>query len=107
MRHTLVTALAASLLLGAAALSAFGQHPFRQSLLVSLNDIFLTDFAQLNLGYFDVNRSHWGKVKTFAKNVELEVAATYGNSRNNAAVIDNRGATVVLHYGLVQMPDES
>src|SRR5205807_1385958 len=52
-------------------------HPGRQGILIDLNDIFMTDFAQLGMGVFDRNRSTWGKVKAFARNVELPVEATF------------------------------
>ncbi len=83
-----------------------------QSLLINLNDIFMTDFAQLNLGSFDANRSVWHKVKAFKDNIELEVAATFdggGGGRfflgGDDGVIDSRGNTVVLHYGLCRLPE--
>ena len=82
-------------------------HPFRQSILINLNDVFMSDFAQLNLGFFDSNRSTWHKVKAFKRNIELEVMATYGagRPRDQDSVIDRRGTTVVLHYGLCELPD--
>jgi hypothetical protein len=79
-----------------------------QSLLLNLNDVFMTDFAQLNLGTFDANRSVWHKVKAFKDNVELEVAATFDGgrfSRGGDGVIDGRGNTVVIHYGLCRLPE--
>ncbi|MFO0928976.1 MAG: zinc-dependent metalloprotease [Gemmataceae bacterium] len=80
-------------------------HPIRQGVLISLNDIFMTDFAQLRRGMFDPNRSTWHKVKAFPRNIELQVAATYAGGGQGDAVIDSRGATVVIHYGLCQLPD--
>jgi hypothetical protein len=84
----------------------------QQAPLINLNDIFMTDFAQLGLGSFDANRSVWHKVKTFPRNLELEVQATYagrggsgfflGGDESN---IDARGHTVVIHYGLAELPD--
>ena len=82
-------------------------NPMRQSVVINLNDIFMTDFAQLGIGYFDSNRSIWHKVKVFPKNIELEVAATYSGNRSrfgDDSVIDGRGNTVVLHYGLAELP---
>src|SRR5262245_40787146 len=46
-------------------------NPNRQSVLINLNDIFMSDFAELGYGYFDANRSVWHKVKAFSKNIEL------------------------------------
>jgi hypothetical protein len=81
-------------------------HPHRHSILLSLNDIFMTDFAQLHRGAFDPGRSTWHKVKAFPRNIELEVAATYaGGGGSGGSVIDGRGTTVVIHYGLCQLPD--
>jgi hypothetical protein len=81
-------------------------NPLKQSLLLNLNDIFMTDFAQLRQGFFDPNRSVWHKVKAFKDNVELEVAATYGGAAfSRAGVIDPRGNTVVIHYGLCRLPE--
>jgi hypothetical protein len=81
----------------------------RQSLLLNLNDLFMTDFAQLRLGAFDSNRSVWHKVKAFKDNVELQVAATYSGGGyyfgGADGVIDPRGNTVVIHYGLCRLPE--
>jgi hypothetical protein len=80
-------------------------HPIRQGVLISLNDIFMTDFAQLNRGFFDASRSTWHKVKAFPRNIELQVAATYsGGFRRDDSVIDRRGTTIVIHYGLCELP---
>jgi hypothetical protein len=81
----------------------------QQALLINLNDIFMTDFAELGLGRFDTNRSTWHKIKAFPRNVELQVQATYtGGGRyffGDEATIDPRGNTIVIHYGLCQLPD--
>lgn len=88
-------------------------NPGRQSILVSFNDIFMSDFAQLGMGMFDPSRSTWFKVKAFPRNVELEIAATYTGGRGGRgfhgggddSVIDSRGETVVIHYGLSSLSD--
>jgi Met-zincin/Domain of unknown function (DUF5117)/Domain of unknown function (DUF5118) len=80
-------------------------HPARGSVLLNFNDIFMTDFAQIGRGGFDASRSTWHKIKTFPRNIELEVAATYTGMGRGDAVIDARGATIVVHYGLCEMPD--
>jgi hypothetical protein len=82
-----------------------------QSLLIDLNDIFMTDFAQLHMGSFDAGRSTWHKIKAFPRNIELEVAATFDGGRSfsffgDDSVIDSRGKTIVIHYGLCQLPDD-
>jgi hypothetical protein len=81
-------------------------HPQRQSVLLNFNDIFMTDFAQLGRGPIDPARSVWHKVKAFPRNIELQVAATFSGGRGDDSVIDGRGATVVIHYGLCQLPDD-
>src|SRR5262249_55094639 len=84
-------------------------HPIRQTILINLNDIFMTDFAQLGLGFFDTNRSSWAKVKAFPRNIEVEVSATYGGGGRRGfggdSVIAGRGTTVVIHYGLCELPE--
>ncbi len=84
------------------------------SVLIDLNQIFFSDFGQFGLGSVDASRTTWGKVKSFKKNVELEVQATFSSggfsffgSRfgGTDGVIDPRGVTVVLHYGLAEMPE--
>lgn len=82
-------------------------NPKNQAVLVDFNDIFMRDFAALGLGQFDANRSVWHKVKAFPKNVELEVSATYTGGRAfDDSIIDDRGNTVVVHYGLVKLPED-
>src|SRR5262245_22992805 len=81
-----------------------------QAPLINLNDVFMTDFAELGLGRFDPNRSVWHKIKAFPRNIELQVQATYsGGSRRsmfgNEGVIDARGNTVIIHYGLAELPE--
>jgi Met-zincin/Domain of unknown function (DUF5117)/Domain of unknown function (DUF5118) len=77
--------------------------------LINLNDIFMTDFAQLGLGHFDTNRSVWHKIKAFPRNIELQVQATYSGGRRfffgDETTIDPRGNTVVIHYGLAALPE--
>lgn len=80
-------------------------NPQHQSVLINLNDVFMTDFAELGLGAFDPNRSHWHKVKAFPRNVELQVQATYAGRHAGEGTIDHRGTTVVIHYGLADLND--
>jgi hypothetical protein len=87
-------------------------HPGRQGILIDLNDIFMQDFAQLGLGSFDASRSTWHKIKAFPRNCELQIEATYSSRSggffffDDGSVIDQRANTVVIHYGLVQLPDD-
>lgn len=80
-------------------------HPFRNSILIDLNDIFLSNFADLPFGFFDTNRSAWHKVKAFSKNVEFQVLATFSGRPTDDRVIDPRGNTMVIHYGIVELPE--
>lgn len=80
-------------------------NPARQAVVINLNDIFMTNLAQLPLGALDPNRSTWQKIKAFKNNIELEVAATFAGGRGSGSIIDARGNTVVIHYGLVELPD--
>jgi hypothetical protein len=83
----------------------------QQAVLINLNDIFMTDFAELGLGHFDANRSVWHKIKAFPRNIELQIQATYsgGGGRRmfggSQGTIDARGHTVVIHYGLAELPE--
>ncbi len=95
------------------ALRIHAQNLQRNSVLINLNDVFMSNFAELPFGAFDSSRSTWGKIKVFPKNVEIEVAATFsggGRSRfsffGDDSVIDPRGRTVVIHYGLVELPQD-
>ncbi len=74
------------------------------SVLINLNDIFMKDFAQLGLGSFDRARSSWGKIKAFPRNVELRLTATYTSRGSSSSVIDARGVTLEIHYGLCELP---
>jgi hypothetical protein len=80
-------------------------HPSRNSVLINLNDIFMSDFAQLRRGWFDASRSTWHKIKAFPRNLELQVAATYESFGRGDTVIDRRGTTIVIHYGLCELPE--
>ena len=87
-------------------------NPLKASVVVDWSQLFFTDFANLNVGFIDRERTSWHKVKSFKKNVELQVSATIvgANTRNIGAsggdeVVDRRGATVVIQYGLVELPD--
>jgi hypothetical protein len=84
-----------------------GLNQQNQAVLINLNDIFMSDFGELGLGRFDPSRSVWHKVKAFPKNLELEVQATYTGHLAPDGVIDSRGTTVVVHYGLTELPDTS
>jgi hypothetical protein len=91
------------------ALPIISMNPMKGSVLIDFSEIFMTDFAQLNLGTLDRSRSQWSKVKGFHDNMELEVEATFAaGSRwgyGGDGVADHRGITVVIHYSLMRTPD--
>jgi hypothetical protein len=80
---------------------------------IDLGRIFLTDLPRLSTklpGFsFAGDRSTWARVKGFADNVELQVAATYGSSgsTNIDTVPDTRGVTVTVHYSLSLLPQNA
>ena len=85
-----------------------------QAVLIDFADIFLGDFAQLNFGFLDRNRTSFHKIKSFPNNVEIEVEATFGGSRGGGrnfigggddGAIDSRGRTLVIHYSIAKLPD--
>jgi hypothetical protein len=80
-------------------------NQINQGVLIDLNDIFMSDFGQLGLGMFDRSRSIWHKVKAFPRNIELQVQATYSGGFAGDETIDDRGVTVIVHYGLVELPE--
>jgi hypothetical protein len=95
------------------ALPILSLSPRGGALVVDFADIFLTDFAQLGLGSLDRTRSRWFKIRAYPNNVEIQVEATFGGSLygryftfgGEPPVIDPRGITLVLHYGLCKAPN--
>ena len=82
--------------------------------MVDLTPIFMSDLPGLSRwnipGFsFAKDRSSWEKVKGFAENIELEVAATYSSGSSSeafdGAVIDGRGLTVNVHYSISKLPE--
>lgn len=78
--------------------------------LIDLNDIFFTDFANLAAGSIDRSRASWFKIKAYPGNLELQVQVTFsgrssGGGHGDYGYVDPRGITMVLHYSLVKMPD--
>jgi hypothetical protein len=80
---------------------------------VDLGPVFLSDLPQISQtlpGFsFARDRSTWARVKGFPDNVELEVAATYGSNgtQDIDTVPDSRGATIIVHYSLSLLPQNS
>jgi hypothetical protein len=79
--------------------------------LVDLNDIFFTDFAELGAGSIDRSKASWFKIKTYPNNIELQAQVTFSRPPRGSGYagdygyIDPRGITLVMHYSLVKMPE--
>ncbi len=77
---------------------------------VDLTPVFMSDLPQIGMALpgfsFARDRSTWADVSVMAKNVELQVAATYasGGMRNIDSVPDSRGVTVNVHYSISELP---
>jgi Met-zincin/Domain of unknown function (DUF5117) len=95
------------------ALPILSISPRGGGLVIDFADIFMTDFAQLGLGFLDRNRSKWFKIRAYPNNVEIQVEATFNGGRfgssmfggGSSPVVDSRGITLVMHYSLCKMPD--
>lgn len=77
---------------------------------VDLTPVFMSDLPQISQALpgfmFASNKSNWATVKSYADNVELEVAATYASSGGQEidTVPDSRGVTINVHYSLSLLP---
>ena len=90
-------------------------HPQRNSLLVNISPVFISDLPHLapKVGSavkasakFDKGLSSWGAIKAFPKNVELKVAVVYDASSGSMDTVpDSRGMQLEIHYSLVELPD--
>ena len=87
-------------------------HPQRQSLLVNISPVFVSDLPPLARriapdARFDKARSTWGTIKAFPKNVELKVEAVYASQRRMDTIPDSRGIQLTLHYSLAKLPENN
>jgi hypothetical protein len=77
---------------------------------VDLTPVFMSDLPQIGMvlpGFsFARDRSTWADVSVMAKNVELQVAATYASGGHSSidSVPDSRGVTVNVHYSISELP---
>lgn len=80
------------------------------SYVIDLTPVFFTDLPQISQvlsGFaFSRQRSTWGSVKGYPKNVEIQVAATYASSGRQylETVPDSRAATINVHYSISRLP---
>jgi hypothetical protein len=81
--------------------------------LVNLSQIFMSDLPQISdslPGFvFSPDKSMWGPIKVFERNVELEVAATYasGGRISIDTVPDSRGVSINVHYSISKLQPSS
>jgi hypothetical protein len=77
---------------------------------VDLSPVFMSDLPQIGQvlpGFaFASNKSTWADISVLAKNIELQVAATYASSGTSSidSVPDSRGVTVNVHYSISELP---
>ena len=77
---------------------------------IDLTPVFFTDLPQISqvlTGFsFSKQRSTWGPVKGYDKNMEIQVAATYASSGYSylETVPDSRAATINVHYSISKLP---
>jgi Met-zincin/Domain of unknown function (DUF5117) len=80
---------------------------------VDLTPVFMSDLPQISMvlpGFsFSQSKSSWAEVNGYAKNVELQVAATYASSGMSDidSVPDSRGVTINIHYSISELPQTS
>ena len=78
--------------------------------LIDLSSVFMSDLPQISQmlpGFvFSSTKSLWESVKSFEKNLELQVAATYASSGRTEfdSVADSRGVTLNVHYSISAIP---
>jgi hypothetical protein len=78
--------------------------------LVDLTQVFMSDLPQIGQmlpGFaFSPQKSTWAQVKSFEKNLELEVAATFasGGQADIETVPDSRGVTINIRYSITKIP---
>lgn len=77
--------------------------------LVDMTRIFLSDdemIGRMLNASFVFDRSTIANVKTFPKNVEIDIACVYSRDPSNEsdAVPDPRGMQVMMHYSISQLP---
>ncbi|UUO05085.1 zinc-dependent metalloprotease [Blastopirellula sp. J2-11] len=78
--------------------------------LIDVTPVFMSDLPQISDvlpgASFSPSKSVFSEVKGFAKNIELEVAATYATSgrMNIDSVPDSRGVGIDIHYSISKIP---
>ncbi|MBD2292074.1 zinc-dependent metalloprotease [Anabaena sphaerica FACHB-251] len=88
-------------------------HPQRQTILIDLGDLLLTDLAGLSASLelaASPDQPYFGNAKVFPNNLEIESIFNFANSAGDSqnpslnTLADSRGFTIRLHYSLSQLP---
>ena len=90
-------------------------HPVRNSLLVDISPVFISDLPHLeskvgaavgSSAKFEKKLSSWGEIKAFPGNVELKVSIVYDAGNGSMDTVpDSRGVQLEVQYSLVGLPD--
>lgn len=89
-------------------------HPESKNVLIDLDGLFLQDLPGLGRMFsddknpysVDKNRTVWGKIKAFPKNVELEVRYTLSSTKplEEPSVPDPSAVTLHVRYSISELP---
>ncbi|MCZ6574805.1 MAG: zinc-dependent metalloprotease [Planctomycetota bacterium] len=101
-----------------AALPVAAKHPDRDTVIVDLGPLFLTDLGDVaenlseSLGVkysFDADKSNWSRVKVFPRNIEMQVLLAFSGAKYKEVetVPDSRSVQVGMHYSLYRLPKSS
>ncbi|NET73554.1 MAG: DUF5117 domain-containing protein, partial [Sphaerospermopsis sp. SIO1G2] len=88
-------------------------HPERQTILIDLGDLLLTDLAGLSASIelsASPEKSYFGKAKVFPKNLEVQSIFNYTSGRlgrSLGALADSRGFTLRIHYSISELPNNN
>ncbi|TAE61250.1 MAG: DUF5117 domain-containing protein [Nostocales cyanobacterium] len=88
-------------------------HPERQTILIDLGDLLLTDLAGLSASIelsTSPDQSYFGKAKVFPHNLEVQSIFNFtsaGKGQSLDVLADSRGFTLRVHYSLSELPNNN
>lgn len=95
-------------------------HPQRQTILVDLGDLLLSDLpglssmlrGVLDASYrLDSSKSYFGSAKAFPLNMEIDsvygFSSSTGDGGSTATLPDSRALTIRVHYSFSQLPEKN
>ncbi|WP_353933111.1 zinc-dependent metalloprotease [Okeanomitos corallinicola TIOX110] len=88
-------------------------HPERQTILIDLGDLLLTDLAGLSASIelsASPDQSYFGTAKVFPNNLEVQSIFNFtggGRGQDLGVLADSRGFTLRIHYSLSQLPNNN